>query len=87
MLAFQQKAGWKHLEAIMNCVGDSITSIGNCHDIAKSINKDFHLNFSEGFSILVKPGSDVQDLITIWSLNWELNKYKKDGKKKILIFN
>ena len=72
----------KHLEVIMNCVGDNITSIGNCHDIAKAVNKDFYLNFPDGFSIHVKPGSDIQDLITIWSLNREINKYKKDGKKE-----
>lgn len=62
----------KHLEISAQAVGDAVTAISECHMVVKAWGKDMFLCFPEGFSITVKPNSDVQDLITIWRLERKL---------------
>lgn len=67
----------EHLEIIANCKGDGITAISSCQELAKAYKKDIYLNFPEGFSIKVRPNSEVQDLIQIWMLERKVREGKK----------
>lgn len=65
------------LEIIANCKGDEMTAISCCLTLAKAYKEDISLNFKEGFSIRVRPTSDVQDLIQLWMLEAKMKKLQK----------
>lgn len=64
----------EHLEIVANCKGDGITAISNCQALVKAYGKSIELNFTEGFSITIRPLSEVQDLIKIWTLERSIKK-------------
>lgn len=70
----------EHLEIIANCIGDETTAISSCQKLAESYKKNITLNFKEGFSITVRPTSDVQDLVHIWLL--EIQKIRSNPSNK-----
>jgi hypothetical protein len=64
------------LELKAKCVGDGITAISECQKVAKSYGKNIFLEFREGFSIVVRPTSETQDLVQIWMLEKKAHESK-----------
>ena len=62
----------KHVEIIAKCKGDKITAISETHKATKGYKNPICLEFQEGYSISIKPESDVQDLISIQMLKHKI---------------
>lgn len=57
----------KHLEIKAKCIGDEITSLSKCKELAKAYGEEIELDFNR-FSITVRPSSELQDLFAIYQL-------------------
>lgn len=75
----------EHLEIVARCTGDKITAISNCLNAAKACGKEITLHFdSKVFTMLVKPTSELQDLVLIYQLQMDkisLNNIIENSKK------
>ena len=69
-----------HLQITAKCTGDKITAIAEAQEVAKAWKKQFYLEFQEGYSIAIRPDSNVQDLIQISMLETKLYEEKKKKK-------
>ena len=66
-----------HVEIRAFCKGDKMTAITETHKAVKGYGKAIYLEF-DGYSIRVKPESDIQDLIEIMMLKEKLKDSLKE---------
>lgn len=72
----------KHLEIVLNCVGDEITAISAATKIVKTSGEaSIRLNFSDGESIMVHAESYTQDLIQVRNYQMRLKREEAKSKK------
>ena len=66
----------KHLEIKAKCIGDAITAISQCKEVAKVYREEIELDFNR-FSITVRPNSEPLDLIAIY----QIENYRRMGDR------
>lgn len=63
----------EHLQLNAKCTGDKITAISGCLEAAKACGQEINLSFNstDEFTILVRPTSELRDLVLIHQLQMD----------------